>query len=219
MGTLKWMQLIAQAILVLLPLAIHYRNFKVKDGRTNAHKRLTWAIIILWVGTALTLVLVNYRELSKKAPMPKIEYVLNKVPVEPEDFVTIPVSNGISEITVTLGNGGDLPAENISVFVHFATNVYGIKFDGWNKKPGLVATGRFFRDAPDEAFYIEGPQKILGVGNYLQCPPLTFQATNYSVIGFYVSVSDRHHTWPEARFLLHLKSGFGMNSNHGYGTD
>ena len=53
MPLVKWGQLICAFLLVLLPPAIHYRNLKYNDRRTNTHKRFTHVAIGIWVLTAI----------------------------------------------------------------------------------------------------------------------------------------------------------------------
>ncbi len=220
MDGIKWIQLISSSLLILLPAVIHYRNWKYHDRRTKVHNLITKLLLICWGASALGIAFVNYKTLSATQPLPNIEYVINRVPVKPEEYVTIPSSNGLSRIILRLGNDGQVPAENIHVAIHFPTNVFVIQYDeGWQKKSGLLKVEDFLKDAPYEALNIDNQQKLLPVKEYTELPQFTLQNTNYGVIGFYVSVSDRHKTWPTAHFNLHFNPGPDTNSYPGYRTN
>src|SRR5258708_36774193 len=49
MTAIKWGQIICGFLLILLPPAIHYRNWKHADRRTTIHRWFTQTLLGLWI--------------------------------------------------------------------------------------------------------------------------------------------------------------------------
>src|SRR5947209_5707369 len=119
MSPSRWVQIVCSLILVLLPAAIHYRNWKYADKRTKVHRWVTKVLLALWVLAGAGVTWATWKGFSRKERSPSFGLYLNGLRLSRDCQIALPSTNGIQQMSFTVLNDGNLPADGLSVEVCF----------------------------------------------------------------------------------------------------
>lgn len=211
MNAYKWVQLVCTIILSVTPLGFELRNWKFNDKRKRAYHRITRILLIIWPISCVGIGWAMYGDLSRKEKTPAFFFCVNNLRVEEGGYVTFPMTNDLQELTFSIGNEGNLPADGLAVTVSLPSALSVAKFNEWEKAGSMTIDKKMFSADLTALVFNKQDSQIIGVTQCLVLPPLTIGATNQipSVNMVRIEVSARNASSAARRLAIHLIRGNG----------
>jgi hypothetical protein len=192
MNAMKWTQLICSLILILLPAAIEYRNWKHHDKRTKLHRWTTGFLLILWIASAAGISWVMYRDISRIEKSPAFAFYLNNSRCNPGKVFTLPLTNTVQHLQLAVENVGNFPADGLIFFLEIRKEFVMPSLPGWDESrnaPTNSGNEIVFYESNTKSLSVNMGQPLLAEGDFFVCPPLNIQWTNNQPVAFNMNIS------------------------------
>ena len=159
MNTIKWVQIICSLFLVILPAAIEYRNWKHDDKSTKVHRWITAVLLTLWIFSAFGISWAMYKDFVRKEKAPAFTLYLNGLRLGSGDYVTLPLTNEITQLVFAIRNDGNVGADGVLMMVDFPGSIPSIirvvKSEGWDQDAGVEALQNSVKISQDQIFSVQ----------------------------------------------------------------
>jgi hypothetical protein len=192
MNAIKWAQLICSLILILLPAAIEYRNWKHHDKRTKLHRWITGGLLILWISSAAGISWAMYRDISRIDKLPAFAFYLNNSRCNPGKVFTFPLTNTVQHLQLAVQNVGNFPADTLIFFLEIRKEFVMPISPGWDesqKAPTNSGDGIVFSESNTRYLSANMGHALLPEGDFFVCPTLNIQWTNIQPVTFNLNIS------------------------------
>lgn len=197
----------------MIPAVVLFRDWKHYDKRTKIYRWITWVVLVVWFSATFGVGWTMWMDFSQKEKSPSFAFYLNNTRLIRDSVITLPWTNGVLELQITIVNDGNISADGFNAEVVFPNELPLVSTTGWEKTDTLLITGNSLKSIKSQRFFCAGGTTIRP-DNLVPLPPISLDCSHLESVKFSIDVfastknTGGFKTWDYVRFQRGINEAY-----------